>query len=103
METGKRHRCPQKKEDKNIIGNYRPISSKVSEKCIYKHIFNLIRDLFTEHQVGFTINYSTRNQLLYIANMFSKALDEGMEIRVIFSLILAKLLIEYGIRVFFLN
>jgi hypothetical protein len=66
-----------KKEDTNIIGNYRPISllpisSKVFEKCIYKHIFNFIRDLITEHQCGFTINYSTRNQLLYIANMFSK-------------------------------
>ena len=77
------------KEDKNIIGNYRPISllpisSKVFEKCIYKHIFNFIRDLITEHQSGFTINDSTRNQLLYIANMFSKALDEGKEIRVIF-------------------
>jgi hypothetical protein len=86
-----------KKEDKNIIGNYRPISllpisSKVFEKCIYKHIFNFIRDLITEHQSGFTINDSTRNQLLYIANMFSKAF-----------LILAKPLIEYGIGVFFLN
>ena len=88
METGKRHPCPQK-EDKNIIGNYRPISllpisSKVFEKCIYKHIFNFIRDLITEHQSGFTINDSTRNQLLYIVNMFSKALDEGKGIRVIF-------------------
>ena len=79
-----------KKEDKNIIGNYRPISllhisSKVFEKCIYKHIFNFIRDLITEHQSGFTINDSTRNQLLHIANMFSKALNEaGKEIRVIF-------------------
>ena len=97
-----------KKEDKNIIGNYRPISllpisSKVFEKCIYKHIFNFIRDLITEHQSGFAINDSTRNQLLYIANMFSKALDEGKEIRIIFFDILAKPLIEYGIGVFFLN
>ena len=76
----------KKKEDKNIIGNYLPISllpisSKVFEKGIYKHIFNFIRDLITEHQSGFTINDSTRNQLLYTANMFSKALDEGKEIR----------------------
>ena len=73
------------KEDKNIIGNYRPISllpisSKVFEKCIYKHIFDFIKDLITEHQSGFTINDSTRNQLLYIVNMVSKALDEGKEI-----------------------
>ena len=61
-----------------------PISSKVFEKCIYKHIFDFIKDLITEHQSGFTINDSTRNQLLYIASMFSKALDEGKEIRVIF-------------------
>ena len=79
------------------MGNYRPISllpisSKVFEKCIYKNIFNFIRDLITEHRSGFTINDSTRNRLLYIANMFSKAF-----------LILAKPLIEYGIGVFFLN
>ena len=64
--------------------------------------FFFIRDLITEHQSGFTINDSTRNQLLYIANMFSKGLNEGKEIRVIF-LILAKPLIEYGIGIFFLN
>ena len=67
-----------KNEDKNIIGNYRPISllpisSNVFEKGINKHIFYFIRDLITEHQSGFTINDSTRNQLLYIANMLSKA------------------------------
>jgi hypothetical protein len=43
-----------------VLGNYRPISllpisSNVFEKCIYKHIFNFIRDLITEHQSGFTI------------------------------------------------
>ena len=96
-----------KKEDKNIIGKYRPISllpisSKVFEKCIYKHIFNFIRDLITEHQSGFTINDSTRNQLLYIENMFSKALDEGKEIRVIFFDI-SKAFDRVWHRVFFLN
>ena len=80
---------PNKWKLANIIGNYRPISllpisSKVFEKCIYKHIFNLIRDLITKRQSGFTINDSTMNQLLYIANMFSKALDERKEVRVIF-------------------
>ena len=57
---------------------------KPLQKCIYKHIFNFIRELITEHQSGFTLNDSTTNQLLYLAHIFSKALDEGKEIRIIF-------------------
>jgi hypothetical protein len=59
------------------------LSYQTNVKNSTQWIFNFIRDLITEHQSGFTINDSTRNQLLYIANMFSKALDEGKEIRVI--------------------
>lgn len=78
-----------KKDLRNLVENYRPISllsvvSKTFEKCIYKHIFNFIRELITEHQSGFTLNDSTTNQLLYLAHVFSKALDEGKEIRIIF-------------------
>jgi len=74
-----------KKDDKNIIGNYRPISllcviSKTFERCVYKHIMNFIREFLSEHQSGFTLNDSTRNQLMYIANVFSSALDEGKDI-----------------------
>ncbi|CAG2193089.1 unnamed protein product [Mytilus edulis] len=78
-----------KNDDKSILSNYRPISllsvmSKVFERCVYKHVFNFIRVLITEHQSGFMPNDSTRNQLLYICNVLSKALDKGKDIRFIF-------------------
>lgn len=45
---------------------------------------NFTRDLLSEHQSGFIRNDSTRNQLLYVANEFGKALDEGKDIRIVF-------------------
>ena len=40
--------------------------------------------MISEHQSGFTTGDSTTNQLLSIFNEFSKALDAGKEIRVVF-------------------
>ena len=78
-----------KKGEKNLVSNYRPISllsviSKSFERCVYKHLMNFTRDLLSEHQSGFIRNDSTRNQLLYVANEFGKALDEGKDIRIVF-------------------
>ena len=78
-----------KKDDKNLLSNYRPISllsimSKVFERCVYKHLFNFIRNLISEHQSGFMPNDSTRNQLLFLADTFSKAIDDGKDVRIIF-------------------
>jgi hypothetical protein len=82
-----------KKEDQSKVGNYRPISllsilGKIFEKCLYKYIYNFIvsNKLLTPHQSGFTKGDSTVNQLLHLSNEFSKALDGGKEIRVIFFL-----------------
>ena len=80
-----------KKSDPQKVENYRPISllsliGKVFEKCVYKQIHNFIvtNNIITPHQSGFTIGDSTVNQLLYLSNEFSKALDDGKEIRVVF-------------------
>ena len=80
-----------KKGDPSILNNYRPISllnalEKVFERIIFKHIFNFLVDtnFFTPHQSGFMPNDSTVNQLVYIYNKFCQALDDGLEIRVIF-------------------
>ena len=80
-----------KKDDQSKVGNYRPISllsilGKIFEKCVYKYIYNFIvsNKLLTPHQSGFTKGDSTVNQLLHLSNEFSKALDNGKEIRVIF-------------------
>ena len=53
---------------------------------MYKHLHNFIvaNNIITPHQSGFTIGDSTVNQLLYLSNEFSKALDDGKEIRVVF-------------------
>jgi hypothetical protein len=42
--------------------------------------------IITPHQSGFTRGDSAINQLLFITNEFGKALDEGKEIRVVFTL-----------------
>ena len=80
-----------KKDDPQKVNNYRPISllpviSKVFERCVYKYLHNFIREnqLLTQHQSGFREGDSTINQLLYLTHEFSKALDEGKEIRVVF-------------------
>ena len=80
-----------KKNDPKKVENYRPISllcciSKLFEKCIYKYLHNYIVDhnILSSHQSGFRKGDSTLNQLLFITNEFSKALDEGREIRVVF-------------------
>ena len=59
---------------------------KVFERVIFKHVFNFFRDdgFFTPSQSGFMPGDSTVNQLTYLYNIFCQALDDGLEIRVIF-------------------
>ena len=67
--------------------------SKIFEKCIYKYLHNFIvtNKLISPHQSGFTKGDSTVNQLLYISEEFVKALDNGKEIRVVFSILVRHL------------
>ena len=80
-----------KNEDTSLPSNYRPISllsniDKAFERCIFKHIYNHIHDnnILTPYQSGFTPGDSTTNQLTYLYNTFSEALDSGKEVRVVF-------------------
>ena len=80
-----------KKEDKNIVSNYRPISllsivGKLLEKIVFKHIYNFYRDNFvlTDFQSGFQHGRSTTTQLLEVYHTFCQALDKEKEVRVIF-------------------
>ena len=80
-----------KKGNKSLFANYRPISllsivSKVYEKVIFKHVFNYLRDnnLISVHQSGFTPGDSTVNQLLYMYDLFCKALNEKKDVRIVF-------------------
>ena len=80
-----------KKDDKENVGNYRPVSilpslSKIFERIIFKNMFNFIQDnnLLTKHQSGFKPNDSTVNQLAYLYHTFSEAMDKRKEIQVVF-------------------
>ena len=68
--------------------HYRPISllGKVIEKIVHKHVSNFFEDnnVIISLQSGFVPGDSTVNQLVDIYNTFSKALDNGLEIRAIF-------------------
>jgi hypothetical protein len=49
-----------------------------------KYILNFTRKLITEPPSGFTLNDSTRKQVLYLSHVFNKRLDDRKDIRVIY-------------------
>ena len=80
-----------KNNKQNDVKNYKPISllsviSKYMERCVYKHIHNhlLDNDILTTCQFGFTKGDSAVLQLTNRKNDFGKALDSGIEVRVVF-------------------
>ena len=80
-----------KKDDSTDCKNYRPISllstlGKVMEKIVHKHVFNFFsaNNVITSLQSGFVPGDSTANQLVDIHNTFSKALDDGLEVKAVF-------------------
>lgn len=71
--------------------NFRPISllnynGKLMERCVHKHMTNYLikHSIISPFQSGFQSGDSAVNQLLHLCNEFSKALDDGKEIRVVF-------------------
>lgn len=84
--------CPVfKGGDPALVSNYRPISllsclEKIPERVVFKHLYNHFHDnnILTPLQSGFIPGDSTTNQLTYLYNSFSKALDSGKEVRVVF-------------------
>ena len=71
-----------KKESKNLIKNYRPISflpifSKVFERLVFNTLFNffLQNQLFTTYQSGFIPGDSCISQLLSITHEIYKSFD----------------------------
>ena len=80
-----------KKDDPNLVCNYRPISllctvGKVFEKIIHKYVCNFFNsyNIITPLQSGFRHGDSTVNQLLDLSHTISKALDAGLEVRAVF-------------------
>ena len=80
-----------KKDDKTLVENHRPIPllrslGKTLEKVVHKnmHTFLLENNVITPFQFGFVPGDSTVNQLVDLRNTFSRALDEGKEVHVVF-------------------
>ena len=80
-----------KGKDPSIVSNYRPISllsclGKVSERCIFKHLFNYLRgnNLISINQSGFTPGDSTTNLLVSICLDVCTSLDNQRDIQLIF-------------------
>ena len=82
-----------KKESKNLIRNYRPISllpicSKLFEKLVFNGLYNYLisNNLLTKNQSGFRPGDSTINQLLFLINEIHAAFDDpkALEVRAVF-------------------
>ena len=80
-----------KGEDPSEISSYRLISRlsnlvKAFERLIFKYVYNhfLENSILSSFQSGFRREDSTVNQLSYLYNTLSQALDAGKEVRAIF-------------------
>ena len=77
-----------KKNDKQLVKNYRPISllpicDKIFERILYNSLLNFLNqnDLISPAQSGFKSGDSCINQLLSITHEIYHSMDEGYEIR----------------------
>ena len=82
-----------KKDNKQLIKNYRPISllpifGKVFEKIIFINLYNyLVRNhLITNNQSGFRPGDSVTNQLIYLVHKIFESFDcsENLEVRSVY-------------------
>ena len=80
-----------KKDSKQEIKNYRPISllpifAKVFERIIFIHIYNYLtsNNLITKNQSGFRPNDSVTNQLIYLVHQIQSSLDKSQDVRHVF-------------------
>ena len=80
-----------KKNDKQIVKNYRPISllpicAKIFERLLYNKIFIFFQEnnLISPNQSGFKPGDSCTNQLLSITHEIYKSFDNGFEVRGVF-------------------
>ena len=80
-----------KKNDRNSITNYRPVSllssvGKIMEKIVFQTLFEHFRSnfLISAWQSGFIPGHSTSTQFIEMYNHFCKAVSCGKEIRIVF-------------------
>ena len=80
-----------KKDDKQCLKNYRPISllpicGKIFEKLIFNEMFKFFieNELISPNQSGFKPGDSCINQLLAITHEIYKSFEDGFEVRDVF-------------------
>ena len=82
-----------KKDDKQLVKNYRPISllpicGKIFEKIVSANLYSYlsVNGLLTKNQSGFRPGDSTTNQLLYLVNEIHEAFEnpKSLEVRAVF-------------------
>ena len=82
-----------KKDDKQLVKNYRPISllpicGKFFEKIIFTSLYSYLNNnsLITQNQFGFRPGDSTTNQLLFLVNEIHEAFEnpKSLEVRAVF-------------------
>ena len=97
-----------KKDDKQKIKNYRPISllPKLFERILFNNIYNYLisNNLITTNQSGFKPGDSTTNQLLYLTHIIHSSFDLNMsrEVRHVF-LDMSKAFDKYDMKVYYSN
>ena len=98
-----------KKDNKQELKNYRPISllavsGKIFDRLLCDGIFKLFAEnsLISQNESGFKPGDSCTNQLLSVTHQIYKAFDYGHEIRSVF-LDMSKAFDKYGARVIFSN
>ena len=80
-----------KKNEKNLVKNYRPISllpisGKILEKLIFDNLYKYIfeNNFISDKQSGYRKGDSTIKQLLSITHEIHKAFDSDHEVRAVF-------------------
>lgn len=80
-----------KKNNKQLVQNYRPISllpicGKIFEKLIFNCLYNYLNtnQLITVNQSGFRPGDSTTNQLLFLINEIYENFENNLEVRAVF-------------------
>ena len=80
-----------KKDDKQCLKNYRPISllpicGKIFERLIFNEMFKFFieNELISPNQLGFKPGDSCINQLLAITHEIHKSFDDGFKVRGVF-------------------
>ena len=82
-----------KKDDKQLIKNYRPISllpirGKILEKIIFNNLYSYLHtnNLITKNQSSLGPSDSTTNQLLYLLDEIHQAFNstKSLEVRPVF-------------------